>query len=111
MRRAAMALTALALVAGCSGGEGDSTSPSPPGNRAGGQVDHSSAEAIARALNAGGFTCTGWTLNPDAFMVKEDGACTHGADDLVSVTVYQNREQFDQFLEAFAGFTSGHWVK
>lgn len=101
---AATAAAAL-LLAGCSGGADEK---SDAGTVASGEV---TAAGLAKQLDSGGFACTGFELNTDALAVKEDGLCMHTADDTVSITVYQDRKQLDDLLEAFSSFTSGHWVK
>ena len=68
-------------------------------------VDHTSAAAIAAALDAGGFACTGWTPNVGVIGAREDGYCTHG-EGTVSVTTFNSADQLRTTNAAFAAFTT-----
>ena len=91
------ALAAVAALAGCSSGGGTATG-----------VDYTSASAIAKAVDAGGFACTAWTPNPQAIMVRESGTCTHGSTD-ITVSTYNGANQMQQFdkLLKDSGWASG----
>jgi ABC-type glycerol-3-phosphate transport system substrate-binding protein len=87
-----MILAAAVVLTACGGG--------------GSAVDTSSAAAIAKALNAGGFTCTGFTPNHEVLMARTDGTCEHGST-TVSITTFNSRDQQAQVGKAFAAFSSG----
>jgi hypothetical protein len=88
-----VAVVALAL-AGC-GGNGEAAG-----------VDYASASAIATALDAGGFECTGWTPNDGVEGAREDGYCTHG-EGTVSVSTYNSAEQMQAMNDTIAVFVTG----
>lgn len=87
-----MILAAAVLLTACGGG--------------GSGVDTSSASAIAKALDAGGFACTGFTANKDVLMARTDGTCDHGST-TVSITTFNSREQRETVEKAFAALSSG----
>jgi hypothetical protein len=97
LRRYAAGATVLvltAVLAGCGGGD------TAEG------VDYTSARAIATALDAGGFECTGWTPNVGVVGASEDGWCTHG-EGTVSVATFDSAEQMQAMNDAVAAFASG----
>jgi len=76
------------------------------GNGEAAGVDYTSARAIATALDAGGFECTGWTPNDGVIGAREDGYCTH-SEGTVSVTTFDSAEQMQAMNDAVAAFMSG----
>jgi hypothetical protein len=90
-----VAVAVLAL-AGCGGSWGGTAKG----------VDHMSAQAIATALDAGGFECTGWTPNVGVEGAREDGYCTHG-EGTVSVTTFNSTDQMRTTNDTYEAFTTG----
>jgi len=70
-------------------------------------VDYTSAAAIATALDAGGFACTGWTPNVGVIGAHEDGYCTHGEDGTVSITTFSDADQMKTTNNTYAAFETG----
>jgi hypothetical protein len=52
------------------------------------------SQALAARLNTGGYTCTGYTPNPDLQLGREGGYCTHGGK-RIAVTTYATAAQQD----------------
>lgn len=99
---AALALALIVVIALAFGGsQGNSGGTAK-------DVDYTSASSIAKAIDAGGFTCTAWTPNPQAIMVRESGSCTHGSTD-ITVSTYNDANQMQQFdkLLKDSGLASG----
>jgi hypothetical protein len=85
------------IAAGCGGGDGTGAK---------GDVDLTSAEAIARALDAGGYECINFERNTEVVGAREDGSCEHG-EDSISITTYNSADQKRSIEKAFSALATG----
>lgn len=88
-------LAAVLALAGCGGSGGTTKS-----------VDYTSAASIAKAIDLGGFACTGWTPEPRAVGPKESGSCDHNGTP-ITVSTFASPDQMKSILDAFGALTAG----
>jgi hypothetical protein len=103
--RVVTALCALAVTAGCGGGDQGGSAGDPPAAK-GKSASYSTVEKVREALAGAGLGCGGWVQNVDVIAAREDGTCLIGAEE-VTITIYNSEEQKQTVREAFSALETG----